>query len=52
MKGHGTSMKGHGTNQHRLGDTSGAMAAQVAGDLATAGGMPNHDRVLEIDRFE
>ena len=41
----------HGADEHRLGDTFGAMAAEIAGNLAAAGGMPNHDGILEIERF-
>jgi hypothetical protein len=29
-----------------------AVAAQVAGDLTTAGGVPNHDSVLKIESFK
>jgi hypothetical protein len=28
------------------------MATEITGDRATASGMPNHDGVLEIERFE
>ena len=38
------------TDEHGFGDALGAVAADVAGDFAAAGGMADMDRVLESQR--
>ena len=40
----------HGADQHRLGDALRAVAADIAGDFAAAGGVADMDRVLQIER--
>src|SRR5258706_526882 len=42
----------HGADQHGLSNTLAAVTAEIARDLATAGGMPNNDGIVEIERFE
>src|ERR1039458_7496147 len=39
---------GHGSNQNRFGNACGAVAADVASQLSTAGGVSNVDRILQI----
>ena len=43
---------GIGADQHRLGHALGAVAADVAGDFAAAGGVADVDRVLQVERFD
>ena len=42
----------HGRDQHRLGHALRAVAADVAGDLATAGGEADQDGVLQVERLD
>ena len=42
----------HRADQHGLGDTLRAVAADVAGDFAAAGGVADVDRVLQVERFD
>ena len=42
----------HRADQHRLGDAFRAVAADIASDLAAAGGVANVDRVLQIERLD
>ena len=42
----------HRADQHGLGDTFRALAADVAGDFSAAGGMADMDRVIQVQRFD
>ena len=42
----------HRADQHGLGHALRAVAADVAGDFAAAGGVADVDRVLQIERFD
>jgi hypothetical protein len=42
----------HGAVERRFGNPFRAVTAELAGDLAATGGMPHHDGVPEVYRFE
>jgi hypothetical protein len=39
----------NGADQHRLGDTLGAVPADIARDLAAAGRVADVDRILDVE---